>query len=114
MPLLATFIGSLASGLAGFFARWIGYQAALKLASYVAWIATATAFLAATFVCVSSLYGMVSGAGGGGTGWIRWFWIGLGMFIPSNAAAVVSCIASVWIATSVWRIQRIGIENFSK
>jgi hypothetical protein len=113
MPLLAAFIGSVVGGLASFFARWIGFQAALKLASYVAWIATAVAFLAATFVCVSSLLGMVSGGGGGG-GWTKYFWIGLSIFIPSNAAAVMSCIASVWIATSVWKIQRVGIENFSK
>lgn len=113
MPLLAGFIGSMVAGLAGFLARWIGFQAALKLASYLTWIAVATAFLASTFVCVSSLYGMISG-GGGGSGWVRWFWIGLGMFIPSNSVAVMSCIASVWIATSVWKIQRVGIENFSK
>lgn len=117
MPLLAALIGSMASGLASFFATWIGYQAAIKLAAYITWIAVFTAFFAAVFTCVNSLYQMMAqsgGGGGGGAGWASYFWMGLGMFIPQNASAVMGCVASVWISTSIWKIQRVGIENFSK
>ena len=115
MPLLAAFIGSLASGLATLFATQMAYTSALKLAAYVTWITVAGVFITSVFVCCSSLYSMLSSSiGGGGGGWVRYAWMGLGMFIPQNAGAVMACVASVWIASSVWKIQRIGIENFSK
>lgn len=113
MPLLAAFIGSLASGLATLFATQMAYTTALKLAAYVTWITVAGVFIASVFVCCSTLYGMLGSVSIGG-GWVRYLWMGLGMFIPQNASAVMSCVASVWIASSVWKIQRIGIENFSK
>jgi len=114
MPLLAAFIGSLASGLATLFATQMAYTTALKLAAYVTWITVAGVFIASVFVCCNALYGMLGSFSGVGSGWARYAWMGLGMFIPQNASAVMSCIASVWIATSVWKMQRIGIENFSK
>lgn len=114
MPLLAAFIGSLASGLATLFATQMAYTTALKLAAYVTWITVAGVFVASVFACCSALYGMLGSIGGGGSGWTRYLWMGMGMFIPQNATAVMSCIASVWIASSVWKIQRIGIENFSR
>lgn len=115
MPLLATFIGWLASGLATFLATQMAYTTAFKVAAYVAWIAVAGVFLASVLICCSALYNMLSGmSGGGGGGWTRYLWMGLGMFIPQNAGSVMACVASVWIATSVWKVQRIGIENFSK
>lgn len=117
MPLLAAFIGSLASGLATLLATQMAYTTALKVAAYATWITVAGVFFASVFVCCSSLYSMMSnafGSGGGQNNWIHMFWVGLGMFIPGNASAVISCVASVWVATSVWRIQRVGIESFSK
>jgi hypothetical protein len=115
MPLLASFIGTLAGGLASFFARFVGFGLALKLASYTTWITVFGTFLASVIVCCTSLFNMLSGVGGGGGGgWVSKFFMALGMFIPGNATAVISCIASVWIATSIFKIQRIGIENFSK
>lgn len=113
MPLLAAFIGSLASGLATLFATQMAYTSALKLAAYVTWITVAGVFIASVFVCCNTLYSMLGSVNVGG-GWVRYLWMGLGMFIPQNASAVMACIASVWIASSVWKIQRIGIENFSK
>ena len=117
MPLLAAFIGSLASGLATLLATQMAYTTALKIAAYTTWIAVAGVFFASVFVCCSSLFSMMTGAigvGGGPSNWIRMFWVGLGMFFPGNASAVIACVASVWIGTSVWRIQRVGIESFSK
>jgi len=114
MPLLAAFIGSLASGLASLLATQMAYTTALKIAAYTTWITVAGIFFAAVLVCLSSLFSMMTGSFGVGAGWSRMFWMGIGIFIPGNASAVIACIASVWIATSVWRIQRVGIENFSK
>lgn len=115
MPVLATFIGSMASALVELFSKFMGYKLALKFASYTTWLAVLAAFLISVYVCLSSLFGMVSsGGGGGGSGdWVRLFWMGLGMFIPPNAGAVMSCIGSVWISTSIYRIQKHGIQNYS-
>lgn len=119
MPLLAQFIGSLAGALANLFSRYMSFGLALKYASYTAWMVVLSAFLASVYVCMSSLYAMVSGlisggGGDGGPGYMRWLFIGLGMFIPANAGAVIGCVGSVWISTSVYKIQRDGIHNYSK
>lgn len=122
MPLLATFIGSISSALVGLFSRFLGFKAALRFASYTTWLLVLGAFLASVYVCLSSLYGYVSAftTGGGATGggltgsMLSMFFMGVGMFIPANAGAVLSCVGSVWIATSVYKIQKDGIENYSK
>lgn len=118
MPVLATFIGSMASALVELLSKFMGYRLALKFASYTTWLAVLAAFLISVYVCLSSLFSMVSGGGGGGGGsggtdWVSYFWMGLGMFIPPNAGAVVSCVGSVWISTSIYRIQKHGIQNYS-
>ena len=119
MPLLATFIGSIASALVTFFARFLSYKVAIQLAAFTTWLAVITAFAVSVHVCLASLYGFVASPGGGGGGgvggsWVRYLWMGLGMFIPANAGAVMSCIGSVWIATEVYKIRKTGIQNFSK
>ena len=124
MPLLATFIGSLSSALVGLFSRFLSFKVALQFASYTTWIAVLSAFLLSVYVCLSSLFGMVgalsSGGGGGGGGgglagsMVSMFFMGVGVFIPANAGAVISCVGSVWIATSVYKIQKHGISNYSK
>lgn len=115
MPLLATFIGSIATSLVTFFAQFMSYRLALKLAAYVTWAGIASAFVASTYICVSSLYlaasSLFSGGGGGG-GWMSYFGMAVGMFIPGNAGAVMSCIGSVWIATSVYKFQKDAIIHF--
>lgn len=114
MPLLAKLIGAVAVFLTGFLARFFAFGVALKLASYTVWIAVFGTFLVTVFVCVQNLVGMVSGGTGSGPGWVHFFLMGVGMFVPANAGAVMSCVGSVWIATSVFKIQRRGIENFTK
>lgn len=118
MPLLAAFIGSLSSALVGLFSRFMGFKLALKFAAYSTWLVVFAAFLASVYICISSLYGMISpmlsgGAGGSSVSWVKYFFMGVGMFIPANAGAVLSCVASVWIATSIYKIQRDGIQNYS-
>jgi len=117
MPLLAVLITSLASALASFFVRFVSVGLAVKLAAYTAWMTVFAAFLTSVFVCVSSLLQMTqSMASGGvaGTPWLAYFWMGLGMFIPSNASAVLSCVASIWISTYVYKTQQRAIFTFGK
>lgn len=114
MPLLATFIGSIATFLVGIFSRFLGFKAAIQLASFLSWLAVLTAFIAAVSVCLNSLYGMVSAGVTGGPSWLSHFAVGLGMFVPANAGAVLSCMASVWIGAQVYKIRKVGIQNFSK
>lgn len=117
MPLFATLVGSLSGALVGLFGRFVGFQAALKLAAYTTWLAIFTAFLASVYVCMSSLYamlgGLLSGTGStGGVSWISYFFMAVGMFIPANAGAVVACVGSVWIATGIYKFQRDAIQHF--
>ena len=114
MPLFATLFGSFASALASLFSLFFGYRTALKLAAYTAWIAVFSALLVSVFVCVSSLMsGVISAAGSLGIGWPSRFLMGLGVFIPSNAVSVMACVASVWISTSIYRVQKDGIFGFA-
>lgn len=114
MPLFATLFGSVASALVSLFSTFLGYKVALKLAAYTTWIAVFSAFLVSVFICVSSLLAMLSSgvAGSGGT-WVGLFMMGLGMFIPSNASAVMACLGSIWISTSIYAVQKQGIFGFS-
>lgn len=116
MPLLANLLLSAMNALAAFFGRFMAMQVAVKFAAYTAWIALMVTFIGTVHVCLSSLYslaGPLFSGGVGVSGWERWFFIGVGMFIPANAGAVVSCLASVWIGTSVYRIQSIGIHTYA-
>ena len=116
MPLFATLVGSIATALVSFFSTYFSFKVALKLAAYTTWLAIFTAFLIAVYVCLSSLYGMASGlvlgANGSGISWVAMFFMGLGMFIPANAGAVLSCVASVWIGTGIYKFQRDAVQNF--
>ena len=114
MPLLATFIGSIATFLLGVFSRFLGFKVALQLASFLSWLAVLTAFVVAVSACLNSLYGFVAAGVAGGPGWLARFAMGLGMFIPANAGAVVSCMGSVWIGAQVYNIRKVGIHNYSK
>jgi hypothetical protein len=114
MPLFAKLFSSIAAALVALFAKFLAFKTALKLAAYTTWIAVFTAFLVSVFVCVSSLLGMVTSSVGSTAGgsWMPYFWMGLGMFVPSNASAIMACLASVWISTSIYKVQKDGIMNF--
>lgn len=118
MPLFASLIGSISGALVSLFSRFLGFKAALLFASYTTWLLVLGTFLSSVFVCLNSLFGMTSalfsGVNGSGISWVSMFFMGLGMFIPANAGAVLSCVGSVWIATSFYRVQRDGIHNYSK
>lgn len=117
MPLLATFIGGISSALVAIFSQFMGFKAALKLAAYSAWMVVLVAYVVAVRICLDALFSLVgalvSGTGGAGVAsWVSRFFMGIGMFIPSNAGAVMACIGSVWIATSIYRVQRDGIHTY--
>lgn len=117
MPLFAGLLLSLCNGLAAVFIRFMSIEAAVKLAAYTAWLAIVTALLTTVYICLSSLYGYLGTlVGGGGTAsvsnWVTYFFMGAGMFIPANAGAVLSCVASVWLATNIYRVQSFAIKSF--
>jgi len=113
MPVFATLFGAIATSFVTLFSTYFSFKVALKLAAYTTWMVVFTAFLGSVYVCINSLYSMVNtwgaGAGGGASTWVRFFWVGLGMFVPSNAGAVIACISSVWIATAVYKVQKQGM-----
>lgn len=119
MPLLANFIGVLAQFFAGFLARFMSFGLALKYASWLAWSAVIVGYVVAVTVCMVAVKGAFGAALGGlgapsSSNWVGYFAVGLGMVIPSNAPALLACMASVWITTQVAKIQKQGIEHFSK
>lgn len=115
MPLLAGLLASLSSAFAAFFVQFLSLRVAAKLAAYSAWMVLMSAFLVSVFVCVSSLLAMLTtgpGSGAGGPGWLSYFMMGVGIFIPANAAAVMSCVGSVWIATYVFQTQAKALATY--
>lgn len=115
MPLLATLIGHAAAGIASMLSLVMGYKLALKLAAYTVWLAVTGAFLTSTIICMRSLWMMAAAyfSTGGGTASIMGaIAMGLSIIIPSNAATVLACCSSVWIAASVYKMQKIGIVHF--
>lgn len=114
MPLFAKLVGSIATALVALFSQFLAFKTALKLAAYTAWIAIFTALLVSVFVCVSSIFAYVTATGGtGGTSWMTYFWMGVGMFIPANASAILACVASIWISTNIYLVQRRGLFGFA-
>ena len=105
MPLLATLVAACINGLISFFGLWMAAGTAIKVARRVFVIALMAAFLVAVKVCMTSLLGMVAGV----SGLPHKFLVGLGMFIPSNAGAVIACVGSVWLACVVVRLKRDGL-----
>lgn len=119
MPLLANFVGVLAQFFAGLLSRFMGFSLALKYASWLAWSAVIAAYFTSVVACIlaaKSAFVAALGALGpaSASNWVGYFGVGLGMVIPDNAPALLACMATVWITTQVVKIQKQGIENFSK
>ena len=114
MPLLAKFIGVIATFFVSIFSSFLGVKAALHLASFVAWVAILTAFVASVSGCLNLLYGAVAAGVAGGPEWLSRFMMGVGMFIPANAGGILSCMASVWIGAQVYKIRKTGLHHYSR
>lgn len=115
MPVLAIFLSSLTTAVISFLVKFFTERVAIALASFVIWLGVLTAFAASVHFCLASLQSFVTtSTGGGGSSWIKYFWMGLGMFIPANASAVMSCVGSVWLGTEVYKIRKAGLQIFGK
>ncbi|MVT37078.1 hypothetical protein GO497_06195 [Acidovorax citrulli] len=116
--MFATLVANIGAALASLFGRFLGMSMALKLASYTTYLGIIAAFTASVYVCVGGLLTYIASfAGGSGSttavGWMYYFGMGLGMFIPGNAGGVMSCVGSVWLACNVYRLQQVGVLKFT-
>lgn len=112
MPLFAKLFAGVASALASFFAIFFEIKVASKLAAYTLWIATFSALLISVFVCIQNIFSYINVWMINGPEWLSFFMMGVGMFIPSNAGALMTCQGTIWIATAVYKMQKQGIMNF--
>jgi hypothetical protein len=112
MPLFAKLFMGVASALVSFFAIFFEMKVAAKLAAYTLWITMFTALLVSVFICVQNIFGYINVWMVSGPAWLSFFMMGVGMFIPSNASALMTCQGSIWIATAVYKMQKQGIMNF--
>lgn len=116
MPLFASLVLGMGNAFVTLFSKFLGIHAALRLASYLTFIAVTAAFVASVYVCVGGILTYLSsftlGTGSSGN-WVGYFMMGLGMFIPANAGGVLTCIGSVWLGCNIYRLQAIGTIKFS-
>lgn len=114
MPLFAKLVAGIAALMIKVFSLFYAETIALKLAAYVTWIAVVGAMVATTAVCIGNIMNLlsafISGGGAGVAG--QYIAMGLGMFIPDDAGAVMGCVASVWLTTTVYKLQKTGITVF--
>jgi hypothetical protein len=116
MGAFAKFVGLLASGFVTVLGRFMAFKLALKYSAYATWLVVFGIFLGTVFVCISALAATVTAllglAGGINGGFLAALAMGLGMFIPANAGSVLACLASVWIATNIYKVQKAGLQYF--
>lgn len=115
MPLFAKLFGGFAAGLTALLSTIMGYQLALKLAAYTAWMVTLTAWITTMLICVRAMWNLVAAFFSGGGSWSTVsgaIAFGLGVIVPSNAGTVLACCSSVWLGTCIYKIQKHGITAF--
>lgn len=100
MPLLAALLNASYLWIVGFASNVMWYVHTIAWARRAFIVSVGVAFFAAIAACMSALLSMVSGAGLPSR-----FVMGLGMFIPSNAVAVMACLGSVYLACIVYRLK---------
>jgi len=105
MPLFATLVAACINGLTVFYGSVMAANQAMAWARRTFILALMTAFFVAVKVCVSSLLAQASTVGLPSK-----FLMGLGMFIPNNAAAVLACMGSVWLASVMVRLKIDGLR----
>lgn len=110
---LAAFFSTIVGWFFSFFRAFMGIQEAAAWAKRAFIVALGAALVVAVSACFSAVYQAVAGAlsgGGGGTPLWQWFLMGLGMLIPSNAAVLVGCMFTVWLACAVYRLKLEGVR----
>lgn len=106
MPLLATLLVGWFNGAIAFAISVLTYQQGLAWARRLFILGLLAAFAVAVKVCVVALLTMLSGAQVGLPGRVL---MGIGMFIPSNAVAVLACMGSIWLAAFILRLKIQGL-----
>lgn len=105
MPIFAALVAACINGLTSFFGLAMAAQNAIAWARRTFILALMVGFTTAVSSCLTFLLGALSGAS-----LPTRFLQGLGMFIPSNAVAIMSCLASVWLACVVVRLKLDGLK----
>lgn len=108
MPLLATLIGSLFTGLTSVFGLFLAARVAARAAVYTITLAVLTVYITGAYSCLSILRGFLSSMfnSSGPSTFTGAFGMGLGMLIPSNSLVVISCVSSIWVLSQVYKLQR--------
>jgi len=117
MILFSKLVAGLFAGVASLLGLILARDVAVKSAAYAAYISITSAFLVATFICINSLWAMASAFFSGSGGWDSVGGaaaMGLGMIVPSNAATVLACCASVWTGSRIYMLQKQGIFFFGR
>jgi hypothetical protein len=106
MPLLGGLLLSLFTGLASFFGRWFAKKGALAAAA----IATFTGLTAALYTGMIALIAGIVAALPSSSAWPMAMWL----FLPDNAAAVVSVCLGVDTAVGLyrWNVENLRIASY--
>ena len=102
MPLLAAFLGSAFSALATFLGTMMAADRAMAWARRVVMVGLLVAFPIGIAATVVSLLNMTASALSGLPSMVL---MGIGMFIPSNAAVVLALMGVVWLAGVLFRMK---------
>lgn len=104
MPVFAALVAACINGLTSFYGLMLAAQQAITWARRTFIIALLLAFCLAVKTCVQLLLSAISFSGLP----VRVLQ-GVGMFVPSNAVAVMSCLAGVWLACVIVRLKLDGL-----
>jgi hypothetical protein len=105
MPILAALISSVVAWFWSAISTIGWYIHLVTWARRALFVALGVALFTAIGTCVSSILGMLSASGLSAR-----FLMGLGMFIPSNAGAVMACLGSIYLACIVYRLKLTALK----
>jgi len=105
MPILASLLINLVSGLAAFFAQFVTKKIAFGLAVTAALSAIVIALLTAMRTIITGIEVVVSNPH---------FLLGLSIALPDNAAACLTAIATTWAACTLYSWQKSALDLFAK
>ena len=104
MPIFAALVKAIHLAWVGLLSNVLFYVFTVTWARRAFIVALGVAFFAAVGTCASYLLGIVSSFAAVGPYAAR-FVQGVGMLIPSNAVAVLACLATIWLACIVYRLK---------
>lgn len=105
IPVLGTLLVSLVGSLATFLAAFVTKKIAFGLAAAIALATIITALLTTMRVIISGIEVAITDPH---------ILMGLSIALPSNAAACLTAIATVWAACTLYAWQRTALDLFAK